>query len=246
VAKSLTNISVPGRPGVIPGVRADKTAPTVTLVVKTPGANLQTLYTVLNSNNGLGTLALEDDATRAATFELASITPSGRDAYDATVIVSFTLRFPTADWRDVSRTDSGSQNVSTAVQEFEVFDGITSDILDADIFVGGDFGDFEILDVNSGAWLHTTTSWTHTSGTGLLYVGSTGQVYRADASDPWTPTATIGGIVSASGGGFRISPYWDSDPTDTTGLLELTTTDQSGVTFRVRGYNAYDLRDGSI
>jgi hypothetical protein len=247
VVKNLSSVSIPGRHGVLQGVPAFKDAPTSTLVIRTPGESLEALYALFEVNGGVGLLALTEDSTRAAVFELSSIDSQGINAEDELVNVSVTLRFPTADWRDTSLTTTSSASVTDPVQEFDLFAGISSDITDADIFVGGNFGNFELEDAGSGSWLKTIQTWPHVSNTGLLYVGATGQAFRATTAAPWTPTADMSGYVDVSGGGgFRITPTWASDPSDRIATLELTTTNQSGVTFRVRAYNAYAMRNGEV
>lgn len=246
ISKRLASVVVPGRHGVIAGVPAFKNPPTATMVIRTPGEALEALYTLFEKNGGQGLLTLTDDSTRAAVFELSSIDPQGINHEDELVNVSVTLRFPTSDWRSTAYTTTSSMSVSSSVQEFDLFAGISADISDADIFVGGDFGNFEIEDSGSGSWIHTIKTWPHVSGTGLLYVGATGQAFRATTASPWVPTAEMSDYVDVSGGGFRLTPTWDSDPSDTISTLELTTTSQSGVTFRVRGYNAFALRNGEV
>lgn len=247
VTKSLASVTVPGRHGVLQGVPAFKGTPTATLVIRTTGQGLEALYATFEVNGGRGLLTVTEDTTRAAVFELASISAEGLTAEDQLINVSVTIRFPTADWRDTGLTTTSAVTPSDPVEEFTVFAGIGSDIIDSDIFIGGNFGNFELRDTGSSSWLKTVATWPHTSGTGLLYKSSTGHAYRATTSDPWTPTTDMSNYVDVSGGGgFRISPTWTTDPSDRIATLELTTTNQSGVTYRVRGYNAYALRNGDI
>ena len=247
LAKSLSSVQVPGRNGVLSGVPSFNNAPMKTLVVRTPGTSLEALYSLFTLNGGLGLFRLEDDTSRAAVFELASIDPQGINAKDELVNVTITMRFPTSDWRATAQTTLASTSVTTPVQNFDVLAGISSSIIDADIFIGGNFGNMELRDVNSGSWVKTIVTWPYVASTGILYVGSTGQAFRATTAAPWTPTADMSSYVDVSGGGgFRITPRWTSDPSDRIARLELTTTNQSGVTFRVRAYNSYALRDGGI
>lgn len=247
VSKALSSIDIPGRNGVLHGVPSFKSAPTATLVIRTPGESLESLYTVFEKNGGMGTLRLTDDDSRSVVFELMSIDPQGINHGDELVNVSVTIRFSTADWRATERTITAPATLPSPVSTFDILPGIGSDITDADIFIGGGFGNMELRDVNSGSWIKTTATWPTVANTGLLYVGATGQVYRANTAAPWTPTADMSQYVAVSGGGgFRISPTWVTDPSDRIAKLELTTTNQSGVTFRVRAFNAYALRNGGI
>lgn len=247
VNKTTTSVTVPGRHGVIPGIPAFKGVPSSTLVVRTPGWSLEHLYAVFEKNGGRGVLRLTDNDDRSAEFELQSIEPQGINAEDELVNVAITIRFPTADWRGTEEIITSSTSVTTPVQQFGLFSEISSDIADASIFIGGNFGNMELVDEGSGSWLKTILTWPHVASTGLLYVGATGQAFRATTASPWTPTADMSQYVDVSGGGgFRITPRWTSDPSDRIAHLDLTTTSQSGVTFRVRGYNSFALRNGEV
>lgn len=246
-ARNLSSVVVPGRNGVLAGVPSFKTAATTVLVVRTTGESLEALYSLFEKNRGIGRLELEDDSTRSTVFELASIDPQGINAEDELINVTIGLRIPSGEWRDTARTTMDSTSVTTPVQSFDFLAGIGSEIIDGDIFIGGNFGNFELEDVGSGSWIKTIQTWPHVASTGLLYVGATGQAFRATTASPWTPTADMSDYIDVSGGGgFRISPTWSSDPSDRIATLELTTTNQSGVTFRARAYNAYALRNGEV
>lgn len=243
VQKELVSVSVPGRNGVLQGIPAFKAAPTITLVIRARGEKLQALYALFEKNGGLGRFELTDDSTRYAIFELASIEAQGINAFDELVDVSVTLRFPTADWRSSDVVTMGPFSPATPVAEYNVFTATTSDITDADIFIAGNFGNFELLDGGSGSWLKTVKTWPHEAGTGLLYVSATGQAFRANTATPWNPTSDMSDYVDVSGGGgFRLTPTWEDDPEESGVDLTLTTTNQSGVTFTVRAREAYSLR----
>lgn len=245
--RNLSNVAVPGRHGVLSGVPSFKTAPITVLVMRTPGESLEALYALFEKNGGKGRLEITDDPSRSTQIELSSIDPEGINAMDELINVTITLRHPTADWRDTGRTTTDAASLPTPVSTFTVLPDISSDIIDADIFIGGNFGNFELKDNGSGSWLKTIKTVPNVAGTGLLYVGATGQAFRATTAAPWTPTADLSDYIDVSGGGgFRISPTWTASPSDRIASLQLTTTNQSGVTFRLRAYNAYALRNGEI
>lgn len=245
--RNLSSVTIPGRHGVLSGVPSFKTAPITTLVMNIPGDTLEILYSVLEKNGGKGRLELTDDPSRSTQIELSSIDPEGINARDELLTVTFTLRHPTADWRETARTTTDALTPPTPVSTFTLLPDISSDITDADIFIGGNFGNFELRDNGSGAWLKTIKTVPFVAGTGLLYVGSTGQAFRATTAAPWTPTADLSDYIDVSGGGgFRISPTWETSPSDRLASLQLTTTNQSGVTFRLRAFNAFALRNGEI
>lgn len=248
ITKNLSSVTVPGRPGVLPGVPSFNGAPTATLVVRGPGENVEALYALFTQNGGNGYLALEDDTTRRAAFELASISSNGLTAYDALVDVTIVIRIPTSDWRASLRTTEIPSAVATVVSTRQVLSGISSDVSDMDIFIGGNFGNFEVKDLPSGSWLKTVKTFPYVAGTGLLYVGATGQAFRATTAAPWTPTADMSDYVDVSGGGgFRITPaILAGNPSDRIARVQLTVTATSGVTFGLRAYNAYSMRNGDI
>ena len=247
VLKNTVDVVVPGRHGVLQGVPSFKSPPSATLVVQTPLSGLEALYVLFERNGGRGLLTATADTARAAVFELTSIAPEHIAEEEKLLNVSITMRFPTADWRETAYTTVTPASVTDPVEYMDILSGIGSDVIDADIFIGGNFGNFELLDGGSGSWLRTALTWPHTSGTGLLYVGATGQAFRATNANPWTPTADVSNLIETSGGGgFRISPTWVSTPSDRIARLSLTTTAQSGVTFGFRAKNAYAIRDGDI
>lgn len=247
INKALVSVDVPGRHGVLRGIPAYKGAPSATLVIRTPGETLEDLYALFEKNGGSGFLSLTEDDSRVAVFELASIDAQGINAEDELVNVSVTVRFPTADWRATTLTDTGALSLSSPVTTHSVFPGISADITDAGIFLGGPFGNFELRDAGSGSWIKTASTPPIDAGYGLLYVGATGQAYLATQAAPWTPLADMSQYLTVSGGGgFRIAPTWDVDPSDRIAKLVLTVTNTSGVVFRARAFNAYALRNGGI
>lgn len=243
VTKTLSSVVVPGRNGVLQGIPAYKGAPVAPLVVMTPGRSLEALYALFEHNGGVGTFARASDTTRQAIFELASISSTGINTSDGLIKVTISVRFPTSDWRDTASTTVGPTSVTTPVQDFTMLTGISSDIIDADIFLAGNWGNFQLSDIGSGSWLKTIKTLSYTSGSGILYVGATGQAFRATTAAPWTPVSDVSDYVDVSGGGgFRISQNWTTDPGTRAAKLELTTTSQTGVALTVRTYNAYSLR----
>lgn len=248
ITKKLTSIDIPSKPGVLSGVPAFRGPSTSVIVVRCAGAVVEPLYTLFTQNGGVGYIQLTDDPSRRALFELASIDSQGLTAFDDLVDVTITIRLPRAQWEDTALTTVGPVSVTTAVQTVEGFQGMTSEISAPDVFIDGDFANFTLTDFGSSSWLKTVKTFPNVAGTGLLYVGSTGQAFRANTTSPWDPTADMTDYIDVSGGGgFRLAPTLENaDPTATLVSLDLVTTAQSGVTIRVRGYKAYHMRNGSI
>lgn len=248
LTRELSSVSVPGRHGVLPGVPSFRGAPTATFVIRCSGAEVENVVALFDQDGGQGVLRLEDDMTRAAAFELASVDVQGITAFDELVTVTATVRFPSADWRATAPTVVGPTSITTAQTTFELFPGISSDIRDMDIFIGGNFGNFEVRDVTTGAWLKSVGTIPFVSGSGLLYVGATGQAFRATTANPWVPTADLTNLVDVSGGGgLRFTPTVTTPgSSDRVAKVRLTVTNTSGVTFTTRANNAYVMRNGSV
>jgi hypothetical protein len=246
ISKTLNNTSVPGRNGVIGKIPSYRGAPSTTIIVKTPGTALDQLYSLFTQNNGVGFLELTADTSRAALFELQSIDSAGRTAGDESVVVTIVVRFPTADWRAVAETVIAPATVSTSPASTNLLAGITAEISDEDVFIGGNFSTFKLTDVGSGSWLSSRIAWPYVASTGMLYQGSTGRAFRATTAAPWTPTTDMSGYVDLSGGGFRITPDPATGIDNPSANLSLVTGAQTSLTFGLRAYNAYLLRNGDL
>lgn len=246
VTKNLSNTAVPGKNGVLSRIRAYRGAPSATIVIKTPGTALDNLYNLFNQNGGVGFLELTADTTRAALFEVQSIDSAGRTAADSTVVVTIVVRFPTADWRDVAETVIAPATVADSPHALTLLTGISAEISDMDVFVGGNFGTFTLTD-SQGSWLSTRGTWPYVASTGILYQGSTGRAFRATTAAPWTPGADMSGYIDfSSGGGFNITPDPASGIDTPHASLSLVTGARTSLTFGLRAYNAYLLRNGDV
>lgn len=245
--KGLSNVAVPGRHGVLTGVPSFNEPSSNTIVLRCTDVGLESLYSLFTRNGGQGTLQLSDDLDRAIQFELASIEPQGINAEDELINVSVTVRYPTSMWRSTALTTLAPVTLTNPVTTHTMFPGISADVSDADFFISGNFGNFELRDEGSGSWVKTILPWPNVAGTGLLFVGATGQAFRAQTTNPWVPVADMSRVIDVSGGGgFRMTPTWVTDPSARLASLKLTTTNQSGVTFGARGFNSYAVRNGGI
>lgn len=248
LVKRLTNVEIPGRHGILPGIAAFRGVSSATIVIRATGDSVEALYALFAQNGGVGYLALSAAPDRQALFELTSIDTQGIDAMDALTNVTISIRFPTADWRDTDETVINPATVTDPIATIEVFDNIGAEVADADIFIGGNFGNFELTDQGTGSWLKTILSWPYVAGTGLLYVSSSGRAFRSNVSAPWVPLTEMTNYVDQSGGGgFRISPApVGGDPFTRRASLELVTSSQTSLTFGLRGRNAYLIRNGDV
>lgn len=235
-------IKVPGMPGYIagpstPGALRHK------VIMWTPKAHLDDLLALLEA----GTV-LSDDGDRVADVAIISLSDPERDVDRRGYQVQAVYDIPSGVWRDDAAIVTGPAAIANPVQEMTLLSGISASVFDADVFLSGVFGQFELLDVPSQTWVRTVKPWVGTGTSGILFVGATGQAFRANTSSPWVPVSDAGDFVDQSGGGgFRITPEMVGlDPTSRRGRLRLTTLSQTSVTLRVRARGAYLIRAGAL
>lgn len=238
VTNRLNNTPVPGRPGYRP---APNTFAEQLIVfnVRTPRERLEELLALCAAAT---TLTLTGDSSKEARVELTSAIPSSNAPADEWLDVSVSLIAYDGVWRDVSSSVIGPTDITGPTQTFTMLGDISAPIYDMDIFIRGVFGEFTLTD-SGGSFLKTVRAWPGSSGTGLLYVGSTGQAFLANESNPWVPVSDAGSYVDVSGnGGFRLTPKLvGGDPSDREVELSLTTLTQTSTTLRVRAKRAYRM-----
>ncbi len=240
IVRERTEIKVPGYDGYF---RAPATVKARTLVfrVTTPLASLEPLLALVDTPRGL--LCRTDDPTRVADFEMVSAIPSSTSQGDEFVSVTVTLSIPGAAWRDAEPSVFGPVTIANASQTLDLPIPLSAPVRDADVFLGGEFDEFQLVD-SAGSWLRSTGPITTTSTSGVLYIGATGQAFLANKSAPWTPLADVSNLIDVSGGGgFKITLRLEpGDPSDRRGRLTLTTTEQTDTDFRVRIRGAYTIQ----
>lgn len=238
ITNSLNKVPVPERPGYNPAPHTF-TEQIVVFNVHTPWDRLDELLALCGDAH---TLTRTDDSTKEARIQLASAIPSSEMPCDNKFKVTVTLVLYEGVWRDVSAVVEGPTDITSPTQSFTMLGGLSAPIYDADVFIRGVFGEFVLTD-SGGSFLKTTTAWPGTASTGLLYVGSTGQAFLANESNPWVPVSDAGQYVDVSGnGGFRLTPAFVSgDPANRRVELTLTTLTQTSTTLRVRAKRAYRM-----
>lgn len=238
ITQRNTSVVIPGRSGYIPGPSTTE-APLLVLAVTTPREHLATLYAVLNKRPLR--LSITGDTSREAICELQSALPSSSAPSDAVVRLTITLKIPGGTWRDVTPTIAGFL-VANASQTMTLLSGIDAPIRDMDLFLKGDFGNMQMTD-SGGSYLKTVKTWPGSGSTGLLFNGSSGQAWFANASAPWTPVSDASEYVDMSGGGgFQLTPEMvGGDPSNRQARVTLQTTAQVDTTLEIRAHNAYLL-----
>ena len=240
ITRERTEVKVPGYDGYFmgPSTRSEKI---IVLRVKTPQAGLEPLMALVDTQSGV--LSRTEDPSRVAAFELSSALPDGEFPEDHTVYLTITLIVPGGAWRDSAAVLTGPTTITGPSQVVSVLPGISAPVRDMDVYIRGVFGEFVLTD-SQGSSLRTTSAWSGSSGTGLLYVGATGQAFLANNAAPWTPVTDMSHKIDVSGGGgFKITPYLNpSDPSDRVGRLTLTTLTQTSVEFRTRARGAYAIQ----
>lgn len=238
ITNSIVKVGSPGRPGYVPAPTT-YTEQILIFMVRTPRNRLDALLALCAEAH---TLTRTDDDTKEAYVELVSAIPDSDAPFDGVFNVTVTLSVYEGVWRDVEPVVFGAAAISSPTQQFQLFPGLSAPIFDADIFIRGVFGEFRLTD-SGGSVLKTTRAWPGLSTTGLLFVGRTGQAFRANESDPWTPVADASQYVDQSGnGGFRFTPRLVSgNPAERRAEVSLTTLSQTSTTLRVRGKRAYRM-----
>lgn len=242
ITKTITKVNVPGYDGYF-RAPSDRTEQTLIFNMKSTLEGLESLMALLDQP-GL-TIQLTGDSDREAFAELVSAIPSGEFPADEKVYLTVTLNVYGAAWRDTDATIFGPTTISDPVQEVYLLNGISASVRDMDVFISGVFGQFTLVD-SGGSWLKTVAAWPGSAGTGMLYVGATGQAFVANTANPWVPVSDAGHLVDVSGGGgFKITPeVVGGDPDVRRGHLTLTTLSQTSATIRVRAKNAYSMQHG--
>jgi len=238
VTNTLSKVNAPLRGGYIPAPHTFGEQ-IIVLQMRTPRTRLDDL---LNLADSAKTLTRDDDATKVLRVELLSAIPSSDMPFDSQFDVTITLSAYDGVWRDATAVDVGPVTIASTPQTITLLSGISAPGQDGLIFLGGVFGQFVLKDAG-GSWLKTTQAWPGTSTTGLLYNGDTGQAFKSNTSDPFTPIADMSQYIDVSGnGGFKLTPQIVSgNPAVRQVSLSLTTTTQSGVTLKVRAKSAYRM-----
>ncbi|TQL46668.1 hypothetical protein FB562_2192 [Homoserinimonas aerilata] len=236
IIREVLALRVPGRDGVqtLPGT----TAPvTLRLMVQTPKANLETLYSLLLSPQP--TLSVAAAPSRTVEFEFLSSSYEGYGAGESIIDLTVLIRLNGVYWRSAAEVISPVVTIANPTQFVDVLSGMSAPVDDALIWLGGPFGSrFEITD-SSGAWFSCEAAGGNTGG--VLFNSSTGQAFQTTAASPWVPLDELTPWVDRSPGpGFRIAPYLiGGNPSTRVGRLRVVTTSQTGITFRTRARGAY-------
>lgn len=247
VTNAITKVQIPGRDGY---VQAPKTRNEQMLVfgIAVPREHLESLIALLGHVGTdlafptLGKLSVSTAPNQAAYYELVSAIPGGDFPNDSRVILSVTISLPQAAWRDVATT-TATQAITTNPQTFSLASGISLPVPDADVFIAGNVGTMQIVDVGSGAWLRTTSAYTHVAGQGLYFQGATGRAFRATTANPWTPIQDLGFAVDTSSWGFRLTPVVNPvSPLTRAASLQVISLSLTSVSVQVRYRGAYVMK----
>jgi hypothetical protein len=245
ITKQLTKVSTPGRPGYTPGP-STFTEQAIIFVVQTTRSGLEALLNLADMARTLS-LTTPEGVEKEAKVELASAIPGGEYVMDSKFEVTITLIAFEGVWRDknydATLDGSVSTPITSAVQVMYPMPGIGAPVYDAQIFIGGIFGQMNLIDIQSGSWLKTTRAWPGNAGNGLLWNGASNQAFISNVASPWVAVADASQYVDTSGnGGFRIEPTPVSgNPAVRLATLQLATLTQTSTTFRIRAKRAYRM-----
>lgn len=246
VNRSINKVNVPGYDGyfIAPSTRTEQV---MIFNISTPRENLEALLAVLalvgyDSNfPTLGKIEVSVSTGTAAYYDLVSAIPSSDSPNDSLVMVTATLNIPYGGWRDEATTTT-TTSITTTPQTVALASGLSLPIRDADLFIQGDVGTFQIND-NAGSWIRTTSDYVYASGKGIFFQGSTGRAFSATTGDPWTPVADISYAIDTSGGGFKMTPKFDPATPNTRAVsLQVLSLLLTGVSLKVRFRSAYVMK----
>lgn len=238
ISKSLNKVVAPGRGGYTPGP-STFTEQVIVFMMRVTRAGLEPLLTLCDAAT---VLTRTDDSTKEARVELVSAIPTSDTPYDSMFDVTITLNAYDGFWRDSTPVVVGPTSVTGPSQTFTMLSGLSAPILAMDVFLRGVFGQFTLKDAG-GSVLKTTRAWPGAAGTGILWMGSSQQAFKANESDPFVPVSDASQYVDVSAnGGFMLTPQMVSgNPAVRQVSLQLTTLTQSGVTLRVRARRSYRM-----
>lgn len=234
--RNVSQLGRPGRSG-YKKLPAPSTAPRLTFVVRAPLSTLEALIALFEQPDAW----ISRGGSRRAAIDVLTLTPKGLNHADFDVELTAVVAIPGVHFRDTDETIGSPVTIANPVQTVDVLPGISGEVDDAMVFVGGAFDEVEIRD-SRGSFVRTTASWAH-PGYGLLHLCETRQSFRATVANPWVPLADVSERIETSGtSGLVIFPYLiGGDPTNRVGRLRVTTEEQTGVTFRIRARGAYAI-----
>jgi hypothetical protein len=233
-SRSVLNVPVQGRDGVIAGLPADAGPAPLTLVVDTPAADFGALFTLVSYG---GNLSTTECPGRVAVFEYLSHSVAEDLNDNAWLQVTFILRVPGTYWRDVAEVTSTSAAISSGAHNHDVLPSLSAPVPDAMVKIKGAVTGLQVTD-SRGSWFSysgslTTAQW-------LRFESDSGRAY-VTTTDVWTGGTEVSGDVDFGGprGVFEITPAWTSDPSVRVGRLTVATATRTSAAVQVRGRAAY-------
>lgn len=234
LVKRAQNLTVPGRDGIVP-LPSVFESPAVAFVVRTPKAQLETLYALFLQPSP--TLALTSSPWRSVAFEYLSASINGVGPADNIVDVTFLVRLNGVFWRDTDKTISDTVTLDAASVDVTVFPGMSAPIRDAMIRIEGAATGLQVTDSNGSFFSYPASI---PASTYLRFQCETGEAFTT-STDVWFGGTEVTGLIVNGPGPypFEITPTFD-DPSMRVGKLTVTTdTRTSTPHIEVRGRGAY-------
>lgn len=234
LSRSLVSLATAGMDGVLPDIPAGVDAPTLSLVVRTPRTQLQSLLALLMRPGS--TLAETDDPSRELGFEFASYSYDGYGNADELIDVTAQVRVPGVYLRDADTSGPADVPLSSGSATVYPWTGLSAPVFDGQIIIKGPATSVQAVDGTT----RTGFVWTGSLDAShqLVYDMATMSATTAAESAPGT-TTDVSGDLDFIGDRFRISPYF-TDPSDRAGCVEITVQGAGATTTgTVTGKGAY-------
>lgn len=222
IARRLQTLTRPGRSGVI-RVPADWDVGTFTLVVNSPGVNVEPLVALLTSPDAI--LTRTDKVGRQAVLEIVNIDYPRLAPSDRVVAVTAVYRLPEGFWRDTADATTGSVSLTTGSGNATPWVGQSAPVEDALLLVRGPATKITMTDHVTGfgvEWNGTLTS------TDSIVYDMDAQEARRTVGTVFTGGTDVTGQITMVGDRMRLYPILNA------GTLATA----ARVNFAVVGYGA--------